>query len=183
MTAIVGIANKGVVYIGGDSAGVDPSNLAINMRKDEKVFVRDKFVFGFTSSFRMGQVLSYSFKPPYHRKSLSIEQYMNTIFIDKVRECFGECGVLKVVSDVESFDGAFLVGYCGRLFKIGCDFQVEESIDDFNACGCGEDVCIGALWATQCLEPEERVNIALSAAARYNAGVREPFTIKSVGVV
>ncbi len=62
MTCIVGLVNKGRTYLGGDSAGV--SGLDITVRKDKKVFSNGEFVMGFTSSFRMGQVLQYDFVPP-----------------------------------------------------------------------------------------------------------------------
>lgn len=51
MTAIVGLVEKGNVYIGGDSAGV--AGLSISIRGDEKVFKVGPFIMGFTSSFRM----------------------------------------------------------------------------------------------------------------------------------
>jgi len=62
MTCIVGLVENGKVYIGGDSAGV--AGLDITTRKDEKVFQKENMIFGFTSSFRMGQILRYSFKNP-----------------------------------------------------------------------------------------------------------------------
>lgn len=61
MTCIVEIVEKDRVYIGGDSAGV--SDLDITMRKDVKVFRVGDFVFGCTSSFRMMQIIRFSFKP------------------------------------------------------------------------------------------------------------------------
>ena len=62
MTCIAAITEKGKVYMGGDSAGV--SGYDITIRADEKVFKNGQCVFGFTSSFRMGQLLCYKFKVP-----------------------------------------------------------------------------------------------------------------------
>ena len=64
MTCIVGYLDKKTkkVTIGGDSAGV--AGLDITIRKDEKVFKVDNFIIGCTSSFRMIQLLRFSFKPP-----------------------------------------------------------------------------------------------------------------------
>jgi len=57
MTCIVGLIDKESkkIYMGGDSAGV--ANYSLSVRKDPKVFKRYGFIFGFTSSFRMGQLL------------------------------------------------------------------------------------------------------------------------------
>lgn len=62
MTAIAGVAEDGKVWIGGDSAGVGGLNL--ETRTDPKVFVNGDFLFGYTSSFRMGQILEHEFSPP-----------------------------------------------------------------------------------------------------------------------
>ncbi len=62
MTCIVGVVKDGVVYIGGDSAGV--SGLRLIKRKDSKVFKRKGFIIGYTSSFRMGQLLRFKLDPP-----------------------------------------------------------------------------------------------------------------------
>ena len=71
MTAIVAIRQDNTVYMGGDSAGV--AGLKITIRKDPKVFINGNFLMGFTTSFRMGQLLQYSFKPPEHPKNMTIE--------------------------------------------------------------------------------------------------------------
>ena len=62
MTCIVGLEHKGKVYIGGDSAGV--AGYSLSVRADQKVFINGNFIFGFTSSFRMGQILRFGFNPP-----------------------------------------------------------------------------------------------------------------------
>ncbi len=67
MTCIVGIETDKGVVIGGDSAGV--SGLGLTVRADEKVFARGPFVMGFTSSFRMGQLLRYGALDPDLRKA------------------------------------------------------------------------------------------------------------------
>jgi ATP-dependent protease HslVU (ClpYQ) peptidase subunit len=64
MTCIVGMVENGKVYIGGDSAGV--SGFDYHIREDQKVFQNGDMIFGFTSSFRMGQLLQYSLKIPDH---------------------------------------------------------------------------------------------------------------------
>ena len=58
MTVIVALKNKDEVVMGGDCAGVG-WNYDIQMRSDPKVFRVGRFVIGYTSSFRMGQLLRF----------------------------------------------------------------------------------------------------------------------------
>jgi hypothetical protein len=163
--------------MGGDSAGVGGYDLHI--RADEKVFTNGDFIMGFTSSFRMGQLLRYKFKPPYHMPGIPIDEYMVTTFVDEVRKCLKEGGFARSDNGEES-GGKFLVGYRGELFYIDSDYQVGRLADGFAAAGCGDQIAHGALYATNGKPPEERINTALEAAERFSAGVRGPFVIKSL---
>lgn len=93
MTCIVGYLDKKTkkVTIGGDSAG--SSSNRVTIRKDVKVFKNDDFVIGCTSSFRMIQLLRFSFKPP-EIKLKDIYEYMCTDFINVVRNCFKDGGYI-----------------------------------------------------------------------------------------
>ena len=170
MTCIVGLVNNGAVYMGADSAGVGGYDLTI--RADKKIFKNNNFLIGYTTSFRMGQLLRYSFQPPLFDKNL--DEYMVVDFVDAMRECFKKGGFSEKKNEVET-GGSFLVGYKDRLFKIESDYQVGESANDYNACGSGQSVALGSLYATQGIAPELRVETALKAAQHFNAGVREPF--------
>lgn len=175
MTCIVGIkTERGAVVIGGDSAGV--GGMSLSVRSDKKVFKNGKFVFGFTSSFRMGQILQYSFKPPERRHGDDIMKFMVIDFIDALREAFKAGGIAKTDSGVESC-GSFLVGYAGRLFTIDSDYQIGEAAIGYDAVGCGADVALGSMYSTESLAPQDRVLSALRAAERHSAGVRGPFNI------
>lgn len=177
MTCIVGIVDEDKVYIGGDSAGVAGLNLWV--RADLKVFNIGEFVFGFTSSFRMGQLLQYSFTPPKIGNG-DLMKYMATDFVDAVRETLKAGGYAQIDKNVEKA-GAFLVGVRGRLFSIEDDYQVGETICGYNAVGCGASFALGSLATTegQDLPPKQKVRIALEAAEKFSAGVSKPFTIKT----
>jgi ATP-dependent protease HslVU (ClpYQ) peptidase subunit len=170
MTCIVGIVHKGDVYIGGDSAGV--AGLAITVRADEKVFVNGPFIMGFTTSFRMGQLLRYKFNAPKQTTNMDDMKYMVTDFIDAAVKCFNDNGF----GDKKS-GGTFLVGYNSKLYKIDSDFQVGIPADQYAACGCGDDIALGSLYSTVGKKPEERIKLALEAASKFNAGVCAPFVI------
>jgi ATP-dependent protease HslVU (ClpYQ) peptidase subunit len=177
MTCIVGLVDKGKVFIGGDSAGVRGSDM--HVRRDKKVFVNDGFAIGFTTSFRMGQLLAYSFNPPQADPKADPMRFMVNDFIGAVRECFKNGGFASRNNEVES-GGEFLVGYRGRLFCINGDYQVAEMASGFHAVGCGESFAIGALHATPKGDPRKRVLYALGIAEECSAGVRGPFHVVSV---
>jgi ATP-dependent protease HslVU (ClpYQ) peptidase subunit len=189
MTCIVGLAREGRVWIGADSAGV--GGYSLTQRADQKVFINGDFIFGFTSSFRMGQLLRYRFEPPRHHPDDDLLRFMSTEFVDEVRACLKKYGWAKIENAVEE-GGTFLVGYKGQLFKVEDDFQVAQSIHPFDACGCGEDLALGALHAMAGLDllAEARggeagwqaaVERALAAAEAFSAGVRAPFHVLSSG--
>ncbi|MFW6016921.1 MAG: hypothetical protein ACOCRK_10825, partial [bacterium] len=131
---------------------------------------------GFTTSFRMGQLLRYKFNPPEHLEYIDTYNYMVTDFIDAVRNCLKDGSFAQKDLEQES-RGTFLVGYKGRLFKIYNDYQVEETVDNYNAIGCGEQIALGSLYSTKNTPPRERIKIALEAAERYSTGVNRPFKI------
>lgn len=180
MTCIVAVVKEGKAWIGGDSASV--GGLGLIQRSDPKVFEKNGFLFGFTSSWRMGQILRYRFDPPRRHSDDDLMAYMATEFIDSVRACLKDYGFAKIDNNVEE-GGTFLVVVDGRIFQIEGDFQVGESVHPFDACGCGEDIARGALHAmhgaASKIVPEVMVQRALEAAEAFSAGVRSPFKVIS----
>lgn len=167
------VGDDGLVTLGGDSAGV--AGYSIQSRRDPKVFRRGPYVFGFTSSFRMGQLVHHSLKLPDPPKS-RLDRFMCTTFVDAVRECFGDGGFRTKHNEVES-GGTFVVGVAGRLFTVHGDFQVGECREPYVAVGCGQDIALGSLFSTPHLEPRDRTLLALKAAASFSAGVSAPFRV------
>lgn len=176
LTCIVGIVDKGIVSIGGDSAGV--AGYSLTVRKDAKVFSTGDYLIGGTTSFRMLQLLHYAFVPPVYEQGTNLERFMATTFVDAVRDCLKSGGYAQKSSEQES-GGTFLVGCYGHLFCVYDNYQVAESASNYDACGCGSDVALGALYATSLsrMSPEKRLIVALRAAQVHNAAVREPFVI------
>lgn len=161
------------MLIGGDSAGV--AGYSLTVRADEKVFVTGEFVFGFTSSFRMGQLLRYKLTPPPFLEATELDKYMATAFIDSVRQVFRDGGWMEYNDGVQR-GGTFLVGVRGCLYTIASDFQIGRSVAGYNAVGCGDDLAMGALYATRSISSaRKRAQTALEAAAEFSAGVVGPF--------
>ena len=177
MTAIVGLAQNGSVFIGGDSAGVSGTSLSV--RADTKVFRKSGYLFGFTTSYRMGQLIRYSLELPPPKGSL--ESFMATKFVDALRDCLKVGGWAKTESNREE-GGTFLVGVRGQLFAIYDDYQVGRAADGFAAVGSGDQIALGALYATanSGVKPRKRVKVALRAAERFSTDVRGPFVCMSL---
>lgn len=175
MTCIVGLVADGDVWIGGDSAGVD-GYLGLTVRADQKVFRNGDFIMGFTTSFRMGQLLAHTLTPPKRHSDVDPYVFMVTEFVSRVRDCLKTGGFARKENEVEK-GGTFLVGYAKRLFMVESDYQVGEMVDGYAACGCGADIALGSMHSTEKEEPHKRVKMALNAAERHSAGVRGPFKI------
>lgn len=161
--------------MGGDSAGV--AHLDVTLRRDPKVFLNGKFLIGYTSSFRMGQILRFKFIPPPIPRNQDLYKYMCTSFIDVARKALKKGGYSEIDSNVER-GGTFLVGVRDRLFNIQQDFQVGESYEDYDTVGCGESYALGAFAAqSEKMDPTKRVVQALQIAEKFSGGVRAPFVI------
>lgn len=176
MTCIIGFVDKQKnVYIGGDSAGVD-NNYNLNIRKDSKVFRNGGMIIGYTSSFRMGQLLRFKLEIPNQPKSMPDYEYMCTLFIDSVRKCLKDNGYTTVDNNVEEI-GTFLIGYRKHLYIIYSNLQVGIVKDNYNACGCGSPYALGSLATNIDSHPRLIILKALQVAEKFSGGVRRPFKI------
>lgn len=174
MTAIVGLVHGGDVYMGADSSGGTDRYIA--QRYDPKIFINGSFLMGYTTSFRMGQLLKYSFeapKPPDIQDELM--RFMATDFIDAIRSCFKSGGWGEIEKNRET-GGSFMVGVAGRLFEIEGDYQVTEETQGYASCGSGALVALGSMYATShtSFGPHKRIELALKAAEFFTPGVRGP---------
>ena len=180
MTCVVALrAGDGRILMGADSAGV--GGYAMQTRLDPKIYRVGEALIGFTTSFRMGQLLGYGLSLPDHHADVPVERFMVTAFVDAVRGCLKTGGYARKENEVER-GGTFLVAYRGRIFNIEDDYQVGESAVPYHAIGCGFDLALGSLHATDVLEvaPEKRVLMALEAASQFSAGVRRPFLVQTL---
>lgn len=186
MTCIIGIEHKGKVYVGGDSASVANSNLTIDAVTTPKVFVRDGYIMGYTTSWRMGQILHHCGrlpKPPCKPTIEELDAFMVKKFISRVRKIFEKEGFVLDREEIEHGSGAFLVGVHGRLYTVHTDWQCVHQIRGWDAIGCGEQFALGSLYATYACKDwkiETRIREALKAAAYYSAGVIEPFLVRAL---
>lgn len=177
MTCIVTLKHGDRIFMGADSIGSNGYDVA--HRKDRKMFRKDNMLIGYTSSYRMGQIIQYHLKLPTHKKTgksptlIDTHEYMVKYFIPELQETLEKHKWLRKKDDVAS-GGVFLVAYLGEVFEIDNDFQVAIRDDEYNSVGCGQDYALGSLYVTEdfCYnKPRERVKLALEAASYFSAGV------------
>ena len=180
-TCITGVAKGGTVWIGGDSAA--NGEQGVLTYKQPKVFRRGGLLIGVSHSFRMRDLLHHAFVVPRRKRGQSDDQYLVTTVIDQIRFTFFEASFDHEAEQADaSGDGAFMVGYHGRLFTVDWDLHLGEVKEGHDAIGSGGPYALGNLFETARLDcaPRERVRRALEAAAHCSHTVRPPFRILSV---
>lgn len=183
MTIIVGYKKDGKVFIGGDTQG--SSGWDKTYRKDKKVFISHGIAYGFTSSYRMGQILMYhSAEVLCNSRDENIHKYVVTCLVPMWREILKNNGYIKNDSGREE-SGQFLIGIDGRLFSIHSDMQVAESSFDYDAVGCGRTYALGAIMACKSISgdsisAEDIIDTAIKSANSFSNGCGGDVSIVSV---
>lgn len=178
MTCIVGLVADGTVWMGADSASIW-SDHRREARTDPKLFQVGDMLIGYTSSFRMGQLLMYSLILPEHPDGETAHRYLATHFVDAVRATLQKGGFAKKEHEQEE-GGTFLVGYRGGLYCVESDYQVGQAESGYTAAGCGSYFALGSLHSTRWGHPNDRINAALEAAAFHTGGVIPPFKVLNI---
>lgn len=186
MTCIVGVEHQQGVTLGADSCGAAGGRTT--HREDPKIFRLERtatcaehdqgqeVLIGYTTSYRMGQLLRYSLELPYHPAEMEPMEWLVTRFVTAVRDVLSDGGWLKKTKEREQA-GCFLVGYRGQLFHVERDLQVGRYGRGYAAAGSGAEVALGSLRTTRhdTVRARDRCSLALSAAAAHNAYVAPPF--------
>ena len=178
MTAIAGIIHDGQVWIGADSCSL--AGTSVRVRSDPKAFTRGPFVVGCAGSWRDAQMVRYSLDLPSSLPDGDLHEWCCTVLADRLRTCLRA----RPKDDISDGRGrtSLLIGAAGRLFHVDSALAVGERAEPYDAIGCGRDLVLGSLHTTArlgCFTPETRLEMALSAAERYSAGVRGPWCILS----
>lgn len=167
--------------MGSDHAASDDKTGWILSRKEPKCFKVGQYAVAFTDSFRMGQILQYSWTPPKYtptKTNSGLDKFMRTKFIESVKQAFKDGGYGSIGSSSdEDTGGIFIVGLEGRIFTIDEDFHVGENVVNYMAEGSGGQIALGALHATKNQKnPKLRIKAALEAATEFNMAVSAPYT-------
>lgn len=180
MTCVVGMIDteNRTQYLASDSLYSDGSRAAVG--RVEKVFRVGPYLIGFCGNPRAIQLLRYNTKLPLPPKDpASLMGFMASKFIGHVRKLFNASGlVLKGDGVVEQLgDMQIMVVVGGHIFVIWTDMQVEETAEDYNVIGSGEDLALGSLYSTEGHPAETRIRMAIVAASHHCASVGGPVNL------
>ncbi len=142
MTCIVGLEFEGKVIIGGDVQGTGWNSKVIHTQP--KVFHKSGVAFGYTTSYRFGQVLEHGLKNPViPEDGEEVYRWLVTVLVPDIAES------LKAAA----FEGGgnCLIGVKGQLWELQNDFSVLRSIRGYGAVGSGTEYALGSLFQSMTL--------------------------------
>lgn len=173
MTCIAAIIDQdGVGHIASDSLGSNGHTK--DVYKNQKIFQLGNMLIGYTSSYRMGQLLQYELSLPPRKVGQSLDKYMYTDFIASVRSLMKDHGYLRVDANVERI-GSFLIVTEGRIYQMQDDLSLLETEDRFGSCGSGEFHAIATMHTLSKrkirMSAEEILREAIETASKYVATV------------
>jgi ATP-dependent protease HslVU (ClpYQ) peptidase subunit len=181
MTCVVGIKTASGVILAADSLGSGNGikqefstakliRITADSRQDGVFAGEVPIIIGYTHSFRMGNIIKHCFKPP--DITSSIDDYLVSKFIPELMRCFEQEGFAREDNKVKS-GGEFLLGIAGRLFTVQSDYSVLEPEEGYTAIGSGQEIALGALFAYEDCNVEERDTAlgAVSAASKFSTTV------------
>lgn len=175
MTCIVALRSGKSVIVGGDSAGCLPDE--VNIMAAPKVFKNKQFVIGYTGSFRVGQLLQYSFKPPRLTSRTVLRHYMVNKFVRALQKCLKDHEAVKLTS-TQMASSEFVVAISNSIYIVDSDYAVSEWSSDYAVSGLGAPYAMGSLYTSANeKDPKVRIIKALESAANFSPWVRQPFTL------
>lgn len=176
MTCIIGLVNKGDVFLGGDRAATEGVNLDQFLLKEAKVFMRGDVGFGVCGLPKVMDVIKHVLTIPEDNEE-DAKTYVVGSLIPAMRDVLVNYDCTIVEDNQAMIHGAVLIAYRGRLFRMEMNFQVTENSVGFEAAGCGAQPALGSLRATRGKGPKRRIIEALTVSAENNAGVKGPFDV------
>lgn len=183
MTCVAGVIADGEVWLGADSHGGNGEDWMQHVVNPKVGRWGDRAIFGFTTSWRFGDLLTYEFELPEHPEGRDALEFMVRDVVPALQEVFVKGGYVRKDNERLSA-GNMLIGYQGRLFEIQDEFAVLESLR-YNAVGSGATVAMGAMAVlTRWLEPpmsmgpNEIIGRALQAAETHVPGIKGPHRIE-----
>jgi ATP-dependent protease HslVU (ClpYQ) peptidase subunit len=180
MTCVVAVKYQGGVLMMADSCGSDGWNSVT--RRDQKIYRVGESLIGFTTSYRMGQLLGLNLRLPLKDPKISTFEWMVRDVVPAIRTTLSDGGWLR--KEHERLEaGTFLMAVRGEIFMVDSDLQVSDSSHPFDACGSGAQVALGSLYnsaiglmnAPPYDAAHEFAARALLAASEFCAHVRPPF--------
>lgn len=198
MTVIIGYTDGNNVHMIADSTAVDGDFIQnIVQPKIFKINVAGHdMLIGYTSSFRMGQILQFYLKEKLLEANINkdnIYEFLCTTFIENIRAIFKEHGFQRTGDNQSEYGGTFLIGCMGRLFTVQDNYAVLEFKGNFASVGCAEPLATASLATFEIMKNylpknwthDQRAKFiltnVLSVVSKYNAYIDfDNYTILSI---
>lgn len=169
MTTIVGLEHGGKVWLGADSQISSMDGIAQTSTNPKLFNMGDVMIVACAGSLRVAQVMQYMLELPFPTQSTKHDMaYMVTEFAEALRHLVHETGAGRQSDGMATIEFGALVGFRGKLYKLDADYNVHCA--PYMACGAGEQVALGALYAATKLldDPKAILDMSLRAAGTHN---------------
>ena len=160
MTCIVGLEYNGGVVIGGDVQGTGHNNKIVHTQP--KVFNKRGIIFGFTTSYRFGQLLEHALPDPVIPDDPDeIYRWLITVIVPSIKSTLKDNG----------YDGGgnCLIGVKDQLWELQNDFSVLRSVKGYGSVGSGYEYATGCLFSKLTSLPESEITYPIARAAVQQA--------------
>lgn len=136
MTCIVGVEVGNKVVITGDVQGSGGNSKIFHTQP--KVFEKSGIIFGYTTSYRFGQIIEHSIDKGFLPSS------SEDVYPWLVKEFVPHCKKVLAESGYDG-GGVCLIGIKGQLWRLEGNFAVLRSVKGFDAVGSGSEYALGAM--------------------------------------
>lgn len=175
MTCIVAIEENNEVIMGGDRLGSNGYTGA--PVSEAKVFRKGPLLIGYTSSFRMGQLLQHALEVPVLPTEMDLDKWVSIDLMQAIRKAYKDNGWDKE-KDGAAEGGNFLVAIGDRCYEIQGDYSYIRNTSGEYAVGSGVHYALGSLRSTRGkMKAKQRIIESLETAAEYVVSVSGPFDI------
>ena len=191
MTCIVALTNKTGIYMGADMGSVQKDQFRVRYDRKlfERIFLDVPTLFGFSGSYRMGQLLSiFNFEDFHINRAIQTNDELHLFliaeFIPKLIKFMEANDCIEKENGTKKLSGDILMGLFNETFSIGRDFQISRYKEPYTAIGSGKKYALGAMHSLATTfkfeqDPEGCILTALSAAT-YDIKVRRPFITETI---
>lgn len=139
MTCIVGVEFKDKVYIAGDLQGTGGNHKIFHTQP--KVFKKGGVIFGYTTSYRFGQIIEHiMIDPVVPSEESEIYRWMITSLVPDIKNVLTSNGWTE--------GGTCLIGVKNQLWSLQGDYSILRSVKGYDACGSGTEYAIGSMFTS-----------------------------------
>lgn len=183
MTTIAAVQGPSWAVIGSDSQVSDDNRIYSLPGDFQKLSSNGPYIFGIAGDLRAVNLLVLDFDPPIptRAKGVSLDKFMVSKFIPKLKQCFDSSSYGK---DGEH-GSIVIVCIDGVVYEIGQYYECIRDEHGLYSIGSGSQFALGAMHAMLSSRrgemtidrAESMVKASLGAASAYDSGTSGPFTI------